>query len=278
MPASLPGATTAQNLANPSQGMFVIFDPLSGPKGSPLDAKRVVYTATNSITAPISDVNNLSTGGLSTGIGIGANRVINISVGTKPATAPQAIYNTGYDDNTVPGTKPTYAAPPPIGTVATNTINSTIMYIGGGRMIKNNGVTPADRGRPWIPSPYTAGVAIIGAGNGGSRDAGAGPAFTGFPLKMVTAAGAVAIGAAVETGFTNRSGVALVTGQSVFGSDAAASAVPAIFEDPPAREAQKPEIKREPVAEQRPAPKVEPPKYEPPKVETKPEPKVEPKK
>jgi hypothetical protein len=65
------------------------------------------------------------------------------------------------------------------------------------------------------------------AGNVGSRDAGAGPAYTGFSTKMVTATGAVANGAAVEAGFTNRSGVALVTGQSVFGSSTAASAVPA---------------------------------------------------
>ena len=39
-----------------------------------------------------------------------------------------------------------------------------------------------------------------------------------------TATGAVATGAAVETGYSNRSGSALVTGQSVFGSFGTASA------------------------------------------------------
>ncbi len=86
------------------------------------------------------------------------------------------------------------------------------MYIGGGK----SDATGA-------PVPYTAGFGLGMAGNGGSRDAGAGPAFQGFRIKTVTATGAVANGAAVETGFTNRSGVALVTGQSVFGSATAAS-------------------------------------------------------
>jgi glyoxylate carboligase len=80
---------------------------------------------------------------------------------------------------------------------------------------------------PFVPSHYTAGVAIAGAGNGGSRDGGAGPAFTGFPMKMVTAAGAVAIGAVVEAGFVNRANRALVANESVFGSDIAALAAPA---------------------------------------------------
>ena len=77
-----------------------------------------------------------------------------------------------------------------------------------------------------VSSPYTAGWGIGYAGQGGSRDAGAGPAFTGFVGKIVTAAGAVAIGAVVETGYTNRSGVALTTGQSVLGSFGTASAAP----------------------------------------------------
>ena len=70
--------------------------------------------------------------------------------------------------------------------------------------------------------------ALFGCHRGGSMQLtmGAGPAFTGFPLKMVTAAGAVAIGAVVETGFVNRSPVALTTGQSVFGSGSTALAAP----------------------------------------------------
>jgi hypothetical protein len=45
-------------------------------------------------------------------------------------------------------------------------------------------------------------------------------------MKMVTAAAGVATGGVVETGYSNRSGVALVTGQSVFGSFGTASAAP----------------------------------------------------
>jgi len=43
-------------------------------------------------------------------------------------------------------------------------------------------------------------------------------------VKMVTAAAGVAIGAVIETGFVNRSNVALLTGQSTFGSASGASA------------------------------------------------------
>jgi hypothetical protein len=63
------------------------------------------------------------------------------------------------------------------------------------------------------------------AGQGGARDAGAGPAFQGFRTKTVTATGTVANAGVVETGFVNRSGVSITTGQSVFGSAVAASGV-----------------------------------------------------
>ena len=79
MPAGLPGATSAQNQANPSQGQFVIMDALSGPKGSPFDKDP---TGKN------------STGAVQTGIGIGANLIINIANLTSPATAAQAIMTT----------------------------------------------------------------------------------------------------------------------------------------------------------------------------------------
>ena len=185
MPSSLPGATAAENAANPTQGRVVLFDLLSGPKGSPLDKDAA---------------GSASTGGLSNGIGFGSPPVIG-------ATAPASIREAGFNDDYTPSvTKPD-------GTAATD---STYMHIGGGR---SNAVG--------APVPYTAGFGIGMAGNGGSRDAGAGPAFTGFPTKVVTAAGAVANGAVVETGFANRSGVALTTGQSVLGSATAASAAPA---------------------------------------------------
>jgi hypothetical protein len=43
-------------------------------------------------------------------------------------------------------------------------------------------------------------------------------------MKMVTAAGAVANGAVIEAGWVNRTNVGLILGQSVFGSQVAASA------------------------------------------------------
>lgn len=191
MPASLPGSTLAQNKANPSLGVAVLFDLLSGPKGSPKDNE----TAT---------ANQCSTGALSTGIGYGSPPIID-------PTAPASIRRVGFTDDYTPGE----SLPD-----ASISANSSIMYIGGGKCnAAANGVA--------APAPYTAGFGFGMAGNGGNRDAGAGPAFTGFLTKTVTATGAVANGAVVETGFVNRSGISLTTGQSVFGSAVAASATPA---------------------------------------------------
>jgi hypothetical protein len=188
MPAYLPGSSAAQNAANPSLGQAVLFDALSGPKGSPLDKGK-------------------GTGAMCTAIGYGLNAggpFINIASSDVPATAPQSIKRAGFNDDGGEGTG----------------FNSTRIYIGGGRMVAS-AVTP---GVPFTPNPYTAGFTPCGAGNGGSRDGGAGPAFTGFVHKMVTAVGAVANGAVVETGFVNRSGATLAANQSVFGSAAAAQA------------------------------------------------------
>lgn len=189
MPASLPGATLAQNLANPSQGGYVGFDPLSGPKGSPLDRDQA---------------GNCSTGALSTGIGF------DCEPGIGPATAasaPRTIALGGFTDDATPGlTRPDNVA----------SLNSTLLYIGGGRSLANGN-----------SNPYTAGFALCGGGNGASRDGGAGPAFTGFPKKMVTATGVVANGAAIEAGFINRSGVTLQIGDSSFGSSTTQNAAAA---------------------------------------------------
>ena len=203
MPAGLPGATNAQNLANPTQGGAVIFDLLSGPKGSPFDTRKFTWSGQNQVFSNDAANQPVSTGALSTGIGFGSPPVFNAL-----PTSPLAIKAAGFNDDYVPGvTKPD-------GTAATTSI---LMAIGGGKSTANvNGTAPT--------VPYTAGFGIGLAGNGGSRDAGAGPAFTGFTTKTVTAAAGVANGAVVETGFTNRSGVALTTGQSVFGSSTSASA------------------------------------------------------
>lgn len=197
MPAPLPGSTNAENLANPSAGKAVLFDLFSGPKGSPFDVRKISYSGQTPTYTNDAANQTPSTGALNTGIGFGSPPVIGL-------TAPASIKAAGFTDDYIPG------ASLPSGALANN---SRLMAIGGGRSDANG-----------VANPYTAGFGIGMAGNGGSRDAGAGPAFTGFFTKMVTAAGAVANGAAVETGFTNRSGVALVTGQSVFGSSTAASA------------------------------------------------------
>lgn len=192
MPASLPGATLAQNLANPTQGSaVVIFDLLSGPKGSPFDKDAGSTTA-------------CSTGALCTGIGFGSPPVIDPISNPLISNSLFGILRKGFSDDYTPG------ATKPDGTATTD---ATFMYIGGGKSTATG-----------VSSPYTAGYGIGSAGNGGSRDAGAGPAFTGFQIKTVTASAGVANGAAVEAGFTNRSGLALISGQSVFGSSTTASA------------------------------------------------------
>jgi hypothetical protein len=197
MPASLPGSTLAQNLGNPSAGRAIHFDALSGPKGSPLDNDQA---------------GNASTGAICTGIGFGlsaGNPLINVFSGA--ANAADAIRQSGFTDDT--GVEGAFT-------------DSTIVYIGGGRSEAND----ADQGDGYVaPDPYTEGYIPGNAGNGGSRDAGAGPAFTCFVGKWVTATGTVGNGSAVagETGWVNRSGVTIAATNSVFGSAAAAQAAPA---------------------------------------------------
>ena len=200
MAASLPGSTQAQNLANPSAGRAVIMSPFSGPKDSPFGGRTITYWAGGTPNYA-NDPTNVSTGALNTGIGFGSPPVIGL-------TAPQSIKDAGFNDNYVPGlTKPDG-----------NPDNfSTLVAIGGGR---SSATVAGESPR----NPYTAGFHILMAGNGGSRDAGAGPVFTGFDMKTVTATATVANGAAVETGFLNRSGQSITTGQSVFGSSTAATA------------------------------------------------------
>jgi hypothetical protein len=213
MPASLPGSTLAENLAIPSAGPLVTFDPLSGPKAAPFDASKIDYStgtppgwnATTKIPVKVNDPANLSTGGLSTGIGFGSSGVPGIIQGAAAANKqfPDKNFN---DDYTVGVTKPDNTA----GT------NSTHVYIGGGK--SNAAGTPV---------PYTTGFALCAAGQGSPREATA----LGFPMKTVTAAAGVAAGAAVETGFVNASGVALVTGQSVFGVGTTSNVAPTELEE-----------------------------------------------
>jgi len=189
--------------ANPATGKAVLMSPFSGPKGSPLDKDQT---------------GNASTGALSTGIGFGLNvgPVINVANGTAPATAAQSIKDKGYTDDYTPGiSMPASTAAVPV--AATLAI---LTAIGGGKnTIVGGGATGlgVSTVAPYVAQP------LLAFGAGSSRDAGAGPAFTGFGTKMVTAAGAVADGAAIEAGFTNRTGVAMIATQSAFGSSTTAS-------------------------------------------------------
>jgi hypothetical protein len=203
--------------ANPAVGKFVFMSPFSGPKGSPFDAK-FYHPTTGVLTA---DPTNYSTGGLSTGIGYGSPPIIN-------PTAPASIIAAGFTDDYQPGISAITSAT----TLQTATL-ATLTCIGGGKSSIVNGTGPATGGNPngngtpasekvSVSAPYVA-QPLLGFGNSGSRDAGAGPAFTGFSAKMVTATGAVANGVAIEAGFLNRSGISMVTGQSAFGSAIAAS-------------------------------------------------------
>lgn len=209
MPASLPGSSLSSNLANPADGIFVLLDPLSGPKGSPLDNDF----DTDIVTGVKSVSGKCSTGALQTGIGFGANSPIMIG-GVVRVVGQAALFRDGeFTDDYIPGQS---------NPASTDTMDSTYMYLGGGRCDANSGGAAA-------PNPYSTGITpICGAGTGtmdgtagSARDGGAGPAYTGFPIKTVTATGSVAIGAAVETGWVNRSPRALVSGETVFGSGTA---------------------------------------------------------
>jgi hypothetical protein len=208
MPAGLPGSSPAQNQTNPSLGVAVIFDLLSGPKGSPFDNDKDYANAVSpffkqdTTTAAVANL-NCSTGALSTGIGMTPETLMG-----PPAAV--TIGRAGFTDDYKPGISTPLPADSP---------NSTYMYIGGGKCTKNvDGLAPV--------VPYVAGFGIGAAGSGGTRDQGAGPAYTGFTMKLVTATASVANGAAVEAGFLNRVGFGIGIGDSVFGVSNVASAVP----------------------------------------------------
>jgi hypothetical protein len=193
MPASLPGSSLASNLGNPGDGLFVMFDALSGPKGSPFD--KDFDTGISGGPLPSG---KCSTGAMQTGIGYNAQNVM-----LAGQIAPS------FTDDYIPGKS---------NPASTDTMDSTYVYLGGGRCDANAGGSAA-------PNPYATGIApLCGAGRGdglaagSSRDGGIGPAYTGFPVKTVTATGNVALGAAVEAGWLNRSYRAIVSGESVFGS------------------------------------------------------------
>lgn len=211
MPArNMAGPTVVP--ANPSAGKVVLMSPFSGPKGSPFDRDQA---------------GNHSTGALNTGIGFGLQTgpVINVAAGTSPATAAQAIKNAGFTDDYQPG----LSMPASTAAVAVLATTAILTAIGGGKSVITPGPGNTGLGVSTV-SPYAAQPLLAFGTNvppysaaGSSRDAGAGPAFTGFGIKAVTATGAVADGAAIETGFVNRTGRAMVATESAFGSSTTAS-------------------------------------------------------
>lgn len=203
-------------IANPNLGHAVIMSPFSGPTNSPLDAKVWPTNVWPPVLANrVNDPLNTSTGQLNTGIGYGLDTkvpgILTNQLG-QPVTFPGI--QSGYDDDETPGV-----------TKADNTAATvaTLLAIGGGKS-----VITAGAGTDWSrgissPVPYVA-QPLLAFGNGGSRDAGAGPAFTGFGMKMVTSVADVANAAVIETGFVNRSGATIKSGNSQFGSNTAATA------------------------------------------------------
>lgn len=220
MPAVGSGGNPA-NYATPSDNEFVICSPFSGPSRSPFDAKKPVAarTYTGGVMDVEADITNYSTGALSTGIGIGTvNRI-----------ASGGILASGWTDDVTPGISYNTSA-----TTLQTAADARLTCIGGGRSALVSGTGPNGNGYPAsetvsVPNPYNA-QPIVGFGTGvlgtpgGARDAGAGPAFTGFPLKMVTASGTVANNAAIETNTLNRTGISITNGFSVFGQSTVASA------------------------------------------------------
>jgi hypothetical protein len=227
MPAGLPGSSASDNAGNPNKGATVLLDPASGPKGSPLDAKKITGWTFNGLTAngmPTygADAGNISTGALCTGIGFG------LAVG--PQGIP-GVVGTGTDkDDTgnftsqcIPGTSlPSNSAAP----------DARLLYIGGGLSDVNGVPTPrvtsqlcAAGGGRYLPS------AVVGS----SRDGGTNQ---GFGTKLVIAPSDIAFGSAIVAGHLNRSSrqvnftgeeeqLTLLTGLAQFGSATAAAPVPA---------------------------------------------------
>jgi hypothetical protein len=212
MPATGMAQTPGNTNANSATAMAVLANPFSAPTNSPFDARTITAWPVSATNLPTyaNDPANTSTGALSTGIGFGIGTGTGINITTADGTAPVAIKNRGFNDDYTPGVTL------PSGVAATTAI---LTAIGGGKCTATvDGIAPVV---PYVAQP------LLGFGNGGSRDAGAGPAFTGFGMKMVTATAPVASGVAIETGFLNRTyalgGPPLNATESAFGSSNTAS-------------------------------------------------------
>jgi len=196
-------------------GNAMTFSPFSGPKGSPFDALMYPSNIVHPIPSQrVANTSDHSTGALSTGIGLALNdNVPGIQYPLFQPAVPDSVNKPLYHYQ--PGlTLPADSAAP----------DARLLAIGGGK-----NVVTAGAGGDWsrgtsAPVPYIA-QPILGAGNGGSRDAGAGPAFTGFGMNVVAnpTAAVIANGAVIEAGWVNRMGVDLLGLASALGSSTTAS-------------------------------------------------------
>lgn len=207
-------------------GNSATLSPFSGPNGSPFDAKMYPAGTVSPVPADLVDkTDDHSTGALSTGIGIETTDKGQLVAGMNQPLYSAAIPSSvgSFIDSYEPGISL------PSGTALDNTPVATGLYgavltaIGGGKSTANTVASPS------VAAPYNV-QPLLDMGFGGSRDAGAGPAFTGFGMKIVTAVADVAQAGVIETGFINRtapaaSGIVLKTGYHAFGSATAASPV-----------------------------------------------------
>lgn len=210
------------------EGTQTTFSPFSGPAGSPFDAK--MYPPGIYMPVPADRVANPddhSTGALSTGIGFscadngwagGASLGLG-RTGFNQVFVPTSPLTDGlFSDDYTPG-----ISKPDI----TNALTAELTAIGGGKSVATP-VKPGDYSNTdAVTTPYAA-QPLLNMGYGGSRDAGAGPAFTGFAMKSVTSTNVTALGAAIEPGWINRtapsgSGLELGNNKHAFGSSNVAS-------------------------------------------------------
>lgn len=171
---------------------------MAGTSAAPESGKAVMMNPFTGPTGAVKDNDqsgNFSTGALNTGIGFGLNVVIG-------PVAPASIVAAGFSDSYVPGTTK------PNGVASTD---AALVLIGGGSSSAASGGIAATT--PLAVKPLNA------MGNGTVRNKSVG---VGFSVQTVTATASVAVGAAVETGWTNQSGAALASGNSTFGAEAAA--------------------------------------------------------
>jgi len=193
MPALNMGNEGGNN-AGSAAGRAVTCCPFSGPRNSPLDA-RTITSWVGGIPQYSNNPTNYSTGALSTGLGFGIGTLNHIG-----PTAPASVRAAGFTVGAVPGVTL------PGGTSAPD---ARLLALGGGRSNVDG-----------TANPYAT-QQLLGFGNGGSRDAGAGPVFTGYGMSMVTATANVNPGDPIgATTFKNRvqPGFVLPAQNSAFGS------------------------------------------------------------